>query len=82
VNDAPEYLIERLRTAFADDCRVNELGIIATIVDRRITLRGTVGSEERRVNVTLVAREILPGYEILNDCTVAAAGRPDEVESL
>lgn len=82
MSDAPEYLVERLRAAFAHDDRVNELGIIATITERRVRLRGIVGTEKQRANVTRVAREILPDFEIQNECTVATAARPDGVETL
>ena len=42
------YLAERIRTAIAQDARVNELGIAVTIVGDRVFVTGTVPTAERR----------------------------------
>jgi osmotically-inducible protein OsmY len=64
------YLGERIRTALAQDSRVNELGVQVTLVGSRVFVTGTVATAERQQAVTIVIAEQFPDLEVHNDVTV------------
>jgi hypothetical protein len=72
------YIAERLRCQLELDPRVHELGIRVSVVlgERCIVLAGLVATEERRSWVELLARELLPDYEIRNEVDVQAMNAP------
>ncbi len=74
------YLVERVRTALAEDPRVGELGITVTVEGGRLVLSGEVATAERRVAVEAVAREQAPATEIDNRVSASVLGEPGEPE--
>jgi osmotically-inducible protein OsmY len=64
------YLAERIRTALAQDSRVNDLGVHVTLVGSRVFVTGTVATPERQQAVTTVIAEQFPDLEVHNDVTV------------
>ncbi len=74
------YLVERVRTALAEDPRVGELGITVTFEEGRLVLGGEVATPERRATVEAVAREQAPGTEVDNRVTTSVLGEPGEPE--
>jgi hypothetical protein len=79
--DAPHYLIQRVREALAHDPRVGELELRVKMVGTKVFVGGTVPTEERRRAVGEVVSEVLPDFEIHNETTVIDFGpRPDQEE--
>jgi osmotically-inducible protein OsmY len=76
------YLAERIRTAIAQDARVNELGITVTLVDERVFVTGTVLTAERRDGIASVIAEQFPTLELHNDVTVQQVGSHPAPETL
>jgi hypothetical protein len=68
------YLAERIRTALAQDPRVNELGIQVVIVGGRAFVTGSVATVERKEGIASVFREQFPAVELQNDVTVQDVG--------
>ncbi len=79
---AEAYVVERVRTALAEDPRVGELGIIVSFEDGRLVLAGEVATAERRVAVETVAREQAPDCDIENLVTAVVLGEPGEPETV
>jgi hypothetical protein len=77
-----EYLAEHLRTALVTDSRVHEQGLEVTVIGTTIVLRGTVATPALRDAAGDVARELVPGAEILNDIEVPPIPAPDGVEEI
>jgi osmotically-inducible protein OsmY len=67
---APAYVVERVRSALAHDARVNELGIVVQYVSGKIFLTGVVATEERRVVIAEVVKELVPDVDVHNDVRV------------
>jgi hypothetical protein len=76
------YLVERIREALAGDPRVNELGIVVTVVGSRVFLTGSVASSTRQRSITEVLRERFPDLEICNDVKVHEIAPPGDGEML
>jgi hypothetical protein len=76
------YLAERIRTAIAQDARVNELGVAVTIVGERVFVTGTVLTAERRDGITSVIAEHFPTLELHNDVTVQQVGSHPTPETI
>ena len=76
------YLAEHIRTAFAQDPRVNELGLTVTLVGGRVFVTGTVPTVERREGVATVIAEQFPDLELHNDVTVQQVGTQPSTEIL
>jgi len=72
-------LAERVRTAFARDPSLHELGIRVTVISaqRRVALAGVVATLERRERAGEVARVVLPGFAIDNDLAVQQLAAPE-----
>jgi hypothetical protein len=72
------YLAERLRCELGRDPRVHELGIRVTVVlgEHCIVLSGLVQNQARREWIEILARELLPDYEIRNEVGVQAMDAP------
>jgi hypothetical protein len=74
---ADAYLAERIRTALAQDPRVNELGLAVVIVGGQAFVTGSVATPERRDGVSSVVAEQFPELSVQNDVTVQeVGGRP------
>jgi osmotically-inducible protein OsmY len=76
----PDYLGEHLREKLIHDPRVAEQDLKVEVKEHRIMLGGNVATPQLRDTITDVARELLPGYEIINETTVVPAGEPDREE--
>jgi hypothetical protein len=72
------YIAERLRCELGLDPRCHELGIRVSVLlgERCIVLAGLVASEERREWIEILARELLPDYEIRNEVAVQVMNAP------
>ena len=75
-----EYLAEHLRDRLIHDPRVNEQDLLVRIMERRVFLGGNVSTPELREAITVVARELLPDYEIVNETTLIPAAEPEDEE--
>ncbi len=76
------YLAERIRTALAQDSRVNELGVQVRLVGVRVFVTGTVATTERRRAIARVIAERFPDLELHNDVTVQDIGGGPSRETL
>ena len=76
------YVAERIRTAIAQDARVNELGITVTIVGERVFVSGTVLTAERRDGIAAVIAEQFPTLELHNDVAVQEVGSHPAPETI
>lgn len=79
---ADPYLAERIRTALAQDSRLNELGIQVSLVGNRVFVTGTVATEDRLRAVALVIAERFPELDLQNDVTVQHVGASPVRETL
>jgi hypothetical protein len=82
MTEPEDYAIQRVRDALAADERVAEMGVQVHIAAGKVFLTGQIPTEERRQAVGVVAREVLPGYEIHNETVVTELGDAPRVEHL
>ncbi|MFL5796938.1 MAG: BON domain-containing protein [Actinomycetota bacterium] len=81
--EAPHYLIQRIREALVHDPRVGELELGVKLRGGHVFVTGTVHTDERRRAVSQVVREVAPDLEIHNQVTVVAAlSGTDDVETV
>jgi osmotically-inducible protein OsmY len=81
-HDEPkQYLIARIQEALAKDGRVNELDIDVVLAGHKIFLSGEVTTARRKEAISEIARECLPGYEVVNEVNISPFGA-SEPESL
>jgi osmotically-inducible protein OsmY len=80
VSEPPDYLPERIREKLFHDPRVAEQDLKVDVKEHRVLLGGNVSSLQLRHTITEVARELLPGYEIVNETTVVPATEPEDEE--
>ena len=80
--DNPEYVVGHLQDALAHDPRVNELGVTVAVCGQRLFLSGTVPTAERRDAVGVVAAELAPDCQVVNEIVVAAYPEADAPEML
>ncbi|TMD85355.1 MAG: BON domain-containing protein [Chloroflexi bacterium] len=75
-----DYLPEHIRETLIHDPRVAEQDLKVDVQEHRVMLGGNVATPQLRETITDVARELLPGYEIVNETTVVPATEPDGEE--
>lgn len=75
-----QYLVGKLQHALATDRRVNMLDVKIMVCSGKIHLTGQVATEERRMAVAEVVRELLPGVEVRNELTVLEVNHPPQPE--
>ena len=80
MSDRPDYLPERIREKLIHDPRVAEQDLRVDVKEHRVLLGGNVSTLQLRHTITEVARELLPGYEIVNETTVVPATEPEGEE--
>jgi osmotically-inducible protein OsmY len=80
--DAPEYVIERVHQALAEDPDIHELGVQVAVAGSRVFLTGHVGTVERRQAITAAAQRVLPHHTIHNQTTVGAFPEAEGVEEV
>jgi len=73
-----KYLAERVRAEIGLDPRGHELGIQVRVVfgERCVVLDGLVATAARRDWIEMLARELLPDYEVRNDIAVQCMLEP------
>jgi osmotically-inducible protein OsmY len=76
------YLIERVREALAEDPRVGELYVQVTMAGGKVFISGTVATEDRKIAMTELVRELLPEHEVHNLATVSSLTEPVETEQI
>lgn len=80
MTERADYLPERIREQLIHDPRVAEQDLKVEVRERRVLLGGHVATPQIQAQITNVARELLPDYEIVNEITVVSAAEPDEEE--
>lgn len=75
-HDFPQYTVAHLRRAFAEDPRTSELGVRVTIRGSQVYLSGEVPSAQRKEDLEVVVREMLPSASIRNDVHVVEHHEP------
>ena len=78
----PQYLVARLRRAFAEDPRICEMGVRVTVRGEWLHLSGEAPCEARRALLEAIVREHVSSASIRNDVHVVSAGTPTEYEDL
>jgi osmotically-inducible protein OsmY len=82
-SDEPDpYLIERVREALAEDPRVGELYVQVAVAAGKVFISGTVATEERKVAMSELVRELLPDHEVHNMTTVSSLTEPLDTEQI
>ena len=82
-NEPVDYLVGHVEEALACDERVNEPGLHVTIQGRRVFVEGTVSTQTRFDAVGAVIGELLPGWSVVNQASVAGEfPESSEMESL
>jgi osmotically-inducible protein OsmY len=76
------YLLERIRTALAEDPRVGELGVEVTVEPGLVVVAGEVATAERRAAVEEVVREVAPDHRLDDRMTTLTLGGPGEAETV
>jgi osmotically-inducible protein OsmY len=80
VSKRDEYLPDALREKLIHDPRVAEQDLQVQVQEHRVMLGGNVASPQLKQRITEVAKELLPGYEVVNEITVVSAAEPDGEE--
>jgi osmotically-inducible protein OsmY len=76
----PDYLPEHIREQLIHDPRVAEQDLKVQLQEQRLLVGGQVATDQIKERITEVARELLPGYEIVNEVAVVSASEPDGEE--
>jgi len=79
MSTAPEpedYLVQHLREALAKDTRVGELELEVRSAGGKVFVSGLVGTEERRLAIDEVAREVVPDLRVVNETAVSSFPAP------
>jgi osmotically-inducible protein OsmY len=80
--DAPEYLVERVREALAEDERVGQLDVQVSIAGDRLLLDGIVATEERREAATEIAKRVCPDLEVINALDIERLRHIESMEDI
>ena len=75
-----DYLPEHIREQLIHDPRVAEQDLKVDVKEQRVMVGGNVASREIREQITAVAHELLPGYEIVNEVVVVSSAEPEDEE--
>lgn len=77
-----DYLPEAIREKLIHDPRVAEQDLRVEVQAHRVMLGGNVASPQLKQQITEVAQELLPDYEVVNETTVVSGAEPDSEESV
>jgi osmotically-inducible protein OsmY len=80
--EPPQYLVQRLRRAIAQDPRTAELGVQVKVRGAVVFLTGEVVTRQRCVQLAQVVAEVAPEFTVHNDVQVVPAKVPDGREEL
>jgi len=75
-----DYLSEHVRDKLIHDSRVIEQDLRVHVGERSVTVAGNVSTEHLRETISIVARELLPDYEIVNETKVVPVAEPEGEE--
>jgi osmotically-inducible protein OsmY len=82
-DEAPHYLIQRIREALAHDPRLGELELGVNLRAGQVYVTGSVHTEHRRAAVFEVVREVAPDLRVHNQVTVVGSlGGTGDVETV
>lgn len=81
-NMLPQYIVARLRRAFAEDPRTAELGVSVTIRGDVVYLTGEVSGAECVRDLTTIVHEQLPDIKVHNDVRVVETPEPHDAEDV
>jgi osmotically-inducible protein OsmY len=81
-DEPKQYVVGRLREALATDPRVNEMDLQVQVSGRKVFITGNVQTQERKEQISHVAREMCPEHEVHNQTTVREYPEMEEVEEL
>ena len=76
----PDYLPEHIREQLIHDPRVAEQDLKIDVKEQRVMVGGNVATREIREQITAVAHELLPGYEVVNEVVVVSSAEPEDEE--
>ncbi len=76
-NDESLYLAERIRASIASEPGLCELGIEVVVVDDRVVLRGTLGSDRRRQQIVALVRRLAPQLPVVDELAVQVLRAPN-----
>ena len=76
----PDYLPEHIREQLIHDPRVAEQDLKVDVKEQRVMVGGNVATREIREQITAVAHELLPGYEVVNEVVVVSSAEPEDEE--
>jgi osmotically-inducible protein OsmY len=77
-----DYLPEAIREKLIHDPRVAEQDLRVEVQEHRVMLGGNVASPRVKDQITQVARELMPDYEIVNETTVVSVAEPEDEETV
>jgi osmotically-inducible protein OsmY len=80
--EPPQYLVQRLRRAIAEDPRTAEMGIQVKVRGDVVFLTGEVVTQQRCAQLAEVVNEAAPGLTVHNDVHVVPSRVPDSREEL
>jgi osmotically-inducible protein OsmY len=80
MSERPDYLPEHIREQLIHDPRVAEQDLRVEVQEKKVMLGGNVSSPQIRERITEVVKEIVPGYEIVNETNVVSGSEPEGEE--
>lgn len=80
--EPPQYLVQRLRRAIAEDPRTAEMGVQVKVRGSVVFLTGEVATQERCTQLSAVVADAAPELTVHNDVHVVPARVPDSREEL
>jgi osmotically-inducible protein OsmY len=80
MSERPDYLPEHIREQLIHDPRVAEQDLRVEVQEKKLMLGGNVSSPQIRERITEVVKEIVPGYEIVNETNVVPGSEPEGEE--
>jgi osmotically-inducible protein OsmY len=80
--EPPQYLVQRLRRALAEDPRTAEMGIQVKVRGLAVFLTGEVATQQRCEQLVEVLTEAAPELTVHNDVHVVPAKAPEGHEEL
>jgi osmotically-inducible protein OsmY len=80
MSERPDYLPEHIREQLIHDPRVAEQDLRVEVQEKKVMLGGNVSSPQIRERITEVVKEIVPGYEIVNETIVVSGSEPEGEE--
>ena len=80
MSESSHYVHENIRERLIHDPRVAEQDLTVEVQRERVMLGGNVATPQIREQITDVAHELLPGYEIVNEIRIVPSDEPEGEE--